>query len=109
MSEADDAEIVQAAVRGAEMLFGAEARIRELLAEAHTHNWQRDPFARGAYSYLAVGGLGARTALALPLANTLFFAGEATSERQSGTVGGALAAGEAAAEAVLTSLEKRAN
>lgn len=109
LSEADDAGIVQAAVRGAEMLFGAEARIRELLADAHTHNWQRDPFARGAYSYLAVGGLGARTALAVPLANTLFFAGEATSERQSGTVGGALAAGEAAARAVLTSLEKRAD
>jgi monoamine oxidase len=109
LSEADDAEIVQAAVRGAEMLFGAEARVHQLLADAHMHNWQRDPFARGAYSYLAVGGLGAGAALAAPLANTLFFAGEATSEHESGTVGGALAAGEAAAQAVLTSLEKRAD
>jgi monoamine oxidase len=109
LSEADDAEIVRTAVHCGETLFGAEARIQQHLIDAHLHNWQRDPFARGAYSYLAVGGLGARTALAGPLANTLFFAGEATSEQESGTVGGALAAGEAAAQAVLASLEKRAD
>jgi len=85
------------------------AQLRAELDGYHLFDWQRDPFARGAYSYLAVGGLGARTALAGPLANTLFFAGEATSEQESGTVGGALAAGEAAAQAVLASLEKRAD
>jgi len=109
LSEADDAEIARVAVRSAETLFGAEARVQQHLLQAHFHNWQRDPFARGAYSYLAVGGLGAHTALAAPLANTLFFAGEATSDRESGTVGGALAAGDATAQAVLSSLGKRAD
>jgi monoamine oxidase len=70
-----------------------------------THDWSRDPLARGAYSYLAVGGMGARQALAAPIDGTLFFAGEATSTNgQSGTVNGALETGERAAEEVAVSL-----
>lgn len=57
------------------------------------HDWAKDPFARGAYSYVRVGGTGAREALAAPLADTLFFAGEATSADDAGTVAGALQSG----------------
>ena len=64
-------------------------------------DWQSDPFARGAYSYVLVDGEGAREALAAPLADTLFFAGEATSADDSGTVAGALASGQRAAREVL--------
>jgi len=65
------------------------------------HDWQADPFARGAYSYVRVGGTGAREELAAALEETLFFAGEATDTEQSGTVGGALASGLRAAREVL--------
>jgi monoamine oxidase len=65
------------------------------------HDWARDPFARGAYSYVLVDGEGARQELAEPLADTLFFAGEATSVDDSGTVAGALASGQRAAREVL--------
>jgi monoamine oxidase len=65
------------------------------------HDWQADPFARGAYSYVKVGGTGAREELAAPLEDTLYFAGEATDTEQSGTVGGALASGQRAAREVL--------
>jgi len=65
------------------------------------HDWQADPFARGGYSYVKVGGTGAREELAEPLEETLFFAGEATDTEQSGTVGGALASGQRAAREVL--------
>ena len=65
------------------------------------HDWQADPFARGGYSYVKVGGTGAREELAAPLEETLFFAGEATDTEQSGTVGGALASGQRAAREVL--------
>jgi monoamine oxidase len=106
LSALDDAAIVQAALAAAEALFGGIA-VSDLLVEAHTHNWQQDPFARGAYSYVTVGGLGAPAVLAAPLADTLFFAGEATAAGESGTVAGALASGEAAARAVLASLERR--
>ena len=65
------------------------------------HDWQADPFARGGYSYVKVGGTGARAELAQPLEETLFFAGEATDTEQSGTVGGALASGLRAAREVI--------
>jgi monoamine oxidase len=65
------------------------------------HDWQADPFARGGYSYVKVGGTGAREKLAEPLDETLYFAGEATDTEQSGTVGGALASGVRAAREIL--------
>jgi monoamine oxidase len=65
------------------------------------HDWQADPYARGGYSYVRVGGTGARGELAEPLEETLYFAGEATDTEQSGTVGGALASGLRAAKEIL--------
>jgi monoamine oxidase len=67
------------------------------------HDWQADPFARGGYSYVKVGGRGAREELAAPLEETIYFAGEATDAEQSGTVGGALASGIRAAQEILNS------
>ncbi|MFL6246914.1 MAG: flavin monoamine oxidase family protein [Thermoanaerobaculia bacterium] len=78
-------------------------RIDSLLAGTFTHDWQRDPFSRCAYSYAAVGGSGAHDALAKPLRRTLFFAGEATSGDQTGTVAGAIESGRRAARELLKS------
>jgi monoamine oxidase len=71
--------------------------VRAALRAAHWHDWQGDPYSRGAYSYLRVNGGSAREALAQSVEQTLFFAGEATSGDYSGTVSGALESGEAAA------------
>jgi len=69
------------------------------------HDWAADPFARGAYSYVRVGGIGAQAVLASPVENTLFFAGEATEQAgHQATVHGALYAGQRAADEVLHSL-----
>lgn len=76
-------------------------RLRALLVRGWTHDWNADPFARGAYSYVRVGGGGAREALARPVAGTLYFAGEATDPERSGTVEGALASGERVAAQLL--------
>ncbi|HMQ26018.1 MAG TPA: FAD-dependent oxidoreductase, partial [Acidimicrobiales bacterium] len=63
--------------------------------------WRADPFARGSYSFLAVGSSpDDRRALAAPVGDRLFFAGEATSVDDPGTVHGALTSGREAAEAV---------
>jgi monoamine oxidase len=76
-------------------------RIDELLAGTFTHDWQADPFSRCAYSYAAVGGANAHAALAKPVRKTLFFAGEATSSDQTGTVAGAIDSGRRAAREAL--------
>jgi monoamine oxidase len=63
-----------------------------LLEEAHFHNWQDDPFSRGAYSYARAGSPDAPEILGRPIENTLFFAGEATDvSGNTGTVHGAIA------------------
>lgn len=76
-------------------------KVDELLAGTFMHDWQADPFSRGAYSYSAVGGAHAHDALAKPLRKTLFFAGEATSSDQTGTVAGAIDSGRRAARELL--------
>jgi monoamine oxidase len=66
-------------------------------------DWQTDPFSLGAYSYTPVGMITAPMTLAEPVANTLFFAGEATeSDGNSATMHGAIATGYRAAEEVLS-------
>jgi monoamine oxidase len=64
--------------------------------------WASDPWARGGYCYLPVGGVGARQALAEPVANRLFFAGEAAvTTSNPATVHGAMESGQAAAKLVI--------
>lgn len=72
------------------------------LAAAWTHDWQSDPYSRGAYSYVPVGGLDASEILAEPVDDTLFFAGEALAAGvDRGTVHGALDSGRRAARRIL--------
>jgi len=83
-------------------IFGKKRReIDALLDSVHMHNWQADPFSRGAYSYAGVGGQRAHAVLAKPVAGTLFFAGEATSSDETGTVSGAMVTGKQAAKELL--------
>lgn len=90
-------EVVRRALATLERLFGKAARVESRLQNFRLQDWRADPFARGAYSYVRVGGTGAREALAAPLAGTLYFAGEATDTEQAGTVAGALESGRRAA------------
>ncbi len=80
--------------------------LQDNLQNAYFHDWQSDPFSRGAYSYGKVGSDGAQEALAAPLADTLFFAGEATDTTgNNGTVHGAMASGYRAATQILASFK----
>jgi monoamine oxidase len=79
-----------------------EHRLRDLLEAAHLHNWQTDPFTRGAYSYIPENAMDAPEQLAAPVEGTLFFAGEATDTVGfEGTVHGAIATGDRAAREVI--------
>ena len=71
------------------------------LQSALVQDWQADPYSRGGYSYVTVGGQGAREELRKALEKTLFFAGEATDAEEAGTVAGALRSGVRAAREVL--------
>jgi monoamine oxidase len=70
-------------------------------AACFVQDWQQDAFALGGYSYVRVGGENAREALAAPVEDTLYFAGEATDREEAGTVAGALRSGTRAAKQVI--------
>jgi monoamine oxidase len=100
-------EIVRTALSCLTEVFSANERCLADFQGAYLHDWQADPFACGAYSYLVAGGGKAREILARPLASTLYFAGEAAATGgESGTVAGALESGKRAAEQLLASLAK---
>ncbi len=83
-------------------LYGAE--IRKAVKRSYATQWNNDPWTLGAFSAASPGGQGARNILAEPLQDRIFFAGEATHETQWGTVGGAWASGERAADQALKKL-----
>ena len=87
-----------------EVLGVSDHRLRDRLLAVRTHDWQSDPWSRGAYSYVTVGGGNAADALARPLESTLYFAGEAAHADEMGTVAGALASGRRAARRIVRSL-----
>ncbi|MBV8145634.1 MAG: FAD-dependent oxidoreductase [Gammaproteobacteria bacterium] len=95
------ADLVCTALESLEHLFGTDVDLESELRAFYYHDWQQDPLSCGAYSYVTVGAQSARTALARPLEDTLFFAGEATDEEEGGTVAGALLSGERAARELL--------
>ncbi len=98
-------DLIDRALDGIGTMFEAPAIAREAFASGAVHDWSRDPFACGAYSYVRVAGGNARGVLGLPVDDTLYFAGEATStDGQGGTVNGAFESGTRAAREVAASL-----
>ena len=100
LSEAQRVRVALDALAG--VLGMDPVRLHQGLRGGFSHDWQADPFARGAYSYAAVGGSVAGEELGAPLDATLFFAGEATeSDGQNATVHGAIASAQRVAKEVL--------
>ena len=102
----DDEQFAQSGLRLlAKMFSQTEDSLRALLAGWHTHDWQRDPFSLGAYSYAPKGAVDASEAMTMSLEETLYFAGEHTDTTGHwGTVHGALGSGQRAAKQILSAL-----
>jgi monoamine oxidase len=106
ISAAGEDQAVELALAALARQFGLTRReARGMVTATWFHNWESDPYARGAYSYVVVGGNDASAKLARPVRRTLFFAGEASdSEGRTGTVHGAIASGRRAATQILRAL-----
>jgi len=103
LSGMSEGRIIDKALDSLSRLLGiVKARIQSQLITAYFHDWDSDPFSRGAYSYVKAGGEGCQKTLGAPVAETLFFAGEATDiTGYNGTVHGAIASGQRAAKEIL--------
>ncbi|HZQ18801.1 MAG TPA: NAD(P)/FAD-dependent oxidoreductase [Terriglobales bacterium] len=97
----EDAVINKAIESLSTLLQIGRSEVESKLRAPYFHDWDADPFSRGAYSYVEVGGEGCQRTLGEPVANTLFFAGEATDTTgHNGTVHGAMASGHRAAKEI---------
>lgn len=98
----DAAAVIADAHAALRDMFGSRARSAR---QVQTSQWSRDEWARGSYSFNAVGTTRAdRLALAAPLAGRIFWAGEATEPDYHSTVHGAVLSGRRAAREVLDRL-----
>ncbi|HEY6080295.1 MAG TPA: NAD(P)/FAD-dependent oxidoreductase [Polyangiaceae bacterium] len=102
LSALDETSRVDAALRSlAQATQHSFLDCKDRLLGAHTHDFNRDPLVRGAYSYVRPGATDPARALREPCEGTLFFAGEALDLRYPATVAGALGSGEHAARKLL--------
>ena len=99
-------ELIEHALVSLQSVLDAGPEVRDELAAAYAYDWLRDDRARGAYSYITVGGCGAPAELARPLRETLYFAGEAANPGESGTVEAALQSGRRAAREIAKQFAK---
>ncbi len=94
LERASDDETVARALRPLRRTFGAVPEPEQVWLT----RWASDPFACGSYSYIPVGAYGGEfDQLRAPVANRLFFAGEATHRVFPGAVHGAVLSGVEAA------------
>jgi monoamine oxidase len=108
LSSATDAEILARALESLSQIFAIdEAELRRRITKVYFHNWHQDEYSRGSYTYLPVNGIEHQLNLAKAVDNRLFFAGEATSPGNVGTVHGAIQSGQRAAREILTAFGLR--
>ncbi|MEM1308591.1 MAG: NAD(P)/FAD-dependent oxidoreductase [Cyanobacteria bacterium P01_H01_bin.153] len=97
---------IQTGLQDLEQMF--KRPLADRLEAALFVDWQADPYAQMAYSYVPVNGVRLRSQLAQPVENGLFFAGEATHPTRAATVHGALESGIRAAQEILSLPTNRA-
>ena len=96
-------DVIGATVERLARLLGED--VAKSFVAGSVHAWATDPWSLGCYSYARPGQAGARAKLAEPVAERLYFAGEASAQLNGDfgpamTAGGAYLAGQAAAMAV---------
>ena len=100
LEEMPDKEAIGGAVDVLRRMYGSS--VPDPVNAVRTR-WGGYPFTRGAFTFNKVGATGQdRETLAEPVANRLFFAGEATSRKRFGTVSGAYLSGIRAAQEIMT-------
>jgi monoamine oxidase len=104
MDALSDEEIIAVSLTSLANIFKIPVdELKEQLTASKVCAWGRDPYTKGAYSYLTPQSGVAIEELNKPVENKLYFAGEALYDgEENGTVEAALATGKKAAEKILS-------
>jgi monoamine oxidase len=98
LSAAGEEEAVDFGRNALRSMFGSD--VDKYFVKGSFTKWASDPWALGAYAAATPGQAGAREGLRRPVADRLFFAGEACAPRWTQTCGGAALSGVETAELV---------
>lgn len=98
LSAAGESEAVDFARNALRRMWGSDAD--KYFVKGDFTKWASDPWALGAYAAATPGNAAAREGLRRPLAERVFFAGEACAPRWTQTCGGAALSGTETAEVV---------
>ena len=98
LSKAGEAEAIDFALGEFAAMMGNNAR--KHFIKGHMSGWADNPLTLGAYAAAKPGHHASRTLIREPVADRLFFAGEAVSERYPALVSGAYMSGETTADSV---------
>ena len=101
-----DEQMLAAMIEELDLLFDGQASANNALIDWSKYDWGADEFIQGGFSYPLVGGSTAdRVALSESVNKRLYFAGEATDiEGNSGTLHGAAASADRAANEIIDSI-----
>ena len=102
LARAGEPAMVDFAIEWLAGLYGSD--LRKTVKRTHATRWSENPHVRGAFATASPGKQSARKTLMEPLQGKIYFAGEAVSETNWGSVGGAWESGSRAAEAILRKL-----
>jgi monoamine oxidase len=103
LADRGEAAAVAQGLAEATALFGPA--VGKYFVGGRLSDWSREPWSLGSYTYTPIGAGNARAVLAAPLANTLYFAGEAiVTNGHIATVHGAIESGRTAANAIVACL-----
>ena len=99
-------EIFRLALESLAVIFKIpRSTLQSKLLGSHVHNWSTDEFSKGAYSYETIHSKKAKNIISTPIADTLYFAGEAYYEgSESGTVEAALITGDKVSKKILEAM-----
>jgi monoamine oxidase len=91
----DDAAVITETIASLSSIFNIpQEELQQMLLWSKVYNWNKDPFTLGAYTYSTINCDDIKKSLATPVADTLFFAGEALyTGTETGTVEAALTSG----------------
>jgi monoamine oxidase len=97
-----DEKLVHLALESLAVIFKIPRQtLQSKLMGSCIHNWSKNEFSRGAYSFETIHSKKAKAMIATPIQDTLYFAGEAFEGSESGTVEAALVSGQKAAKKLL--------
>lgn len=99
---ADDSTILENAIQSLSNIFDIDIqKLLKYVKASLVDNWTADPFTLCAYSYNTTTSAAAKQILSQPIANTIYFAGEALNKKSTATVDAALTSGKEVATKIL--------